>query len=220
MKAVYHEKANEGGVYRILNIVNGKVYYCSTYRFKKRFDGHFAQLEAGTHGNTYLLNEYRKYGASNFIFEVVEAVENDAKKRLAVEQTYLDKFYDNQKQCMNLRKQACDSRIGKKQRGPSNRATDGRCKSPSLEVLQKRSKGLREAMSTPEARQRARDNCKNGLWKNHSSGVTLRNILTQEEVVVKGSLREFALTRGLSYKALHLMVNGKTKSSGGWARTI
>lgn len=219
MKAIYHDHSNEGGVYRILNMATGKFYYGSTALFRKRFAAHKRTLEAGTHTNRYLLNEYKKHGPDNFIFEVVEVVENDTQKRLIAEQQYLDKFYDSQRQCLNLRKDVMDTRTGKKNNEPPNPLTDGRCKSPSEEVLEKRSKGIREAKSSPEAKQRARENCKNGLWKDHSANVKLKNLTTQEEVLVSGSLREFALSRGLSYKALHLMVSGKTKSSGGWVKT-
>lgn len=218
MKAIYHEKSNEGGIYRIINLANGKSYYGSTYCFRKRYASHCATLVAGTHTNSYMMNEYRKYGADQFVFEVIEVVEGEESERLVVEQAYIDKFYDNQKQCMNLRKDVMDTRTGKKNNEPVNPLTDGRCKSPSEEVLEKRAQAIREAKSSPEAKQRARENCKNGLWKDHSANVKLKNLTTQEEVLVSGSLREFALSRGLSYKALHLMVAGKTKSSGGWVK--
>lgn len=216
MKAIYHEKANEGGVYRILNLVTGRFYYGSTYRFKKRYDSHKATLESSKHTNTFLLHEYRKYGSENFVFEVIEVVDGDEKRRLAVEQTYISKFYDGQKQCLNLRKDACDSRSGKKAHEPANPLTDKRCKSPSKELLAKRSAAIRKAKDNPESKERARENCKNGLWKNHSCNIAVQNLTTGEKVDIQGSLREWCLSNSLSYKAFHLMVQKKTKSSGGW----
>lgn len=216
MKSIFHNKSNEGGVYRIMNLVTGRFYFGSTGCFRKRYASHFTTLAANTHKNAFMLSEYRKYGAEQFVFEVIEAVEGGQKERLAAEQTYLNKFYDGQKQCMNLRKDACDSRSGKKNNEPPNRITDKRCKSPSEEVLVKRSAAIRKAKDNPESKERARQNCKNGLWKNHSANVTLMHKDTGEAVLIKSSLRQFAVDRGLSYKALHLMVQKKTKSSGGW----
>lgn len=216
MQAIYHDKSNLGGVYRIVNLKTGKFYYGSTALFRKRFKSHKATLEAGTHTNIFMLNEYKKHGPDGFVFEVIEEVEDSLTRRLAAEQVYLDKYYDSQKECMNLRNQACDSRTGKRANEPVNRLTDKRCKSPTAVVKAKRAQASAIEKRTPEARARAAENCKNGMWAGHSAGVTLVNVATQETVEVTGSLREFALQRGLSYKALHLMVRGKTKSSGGW----
>lgn len=216
MKTIFHDKSNLGGIYRIQNVVNGKFYYGSTVRFKGRYKAHWRTLEAGVHTNTFMLNEYRKYGGDNFVFEVIEVVDGDEKARLAVEQTYLDKHYDGQKECMNISPIAAPTRTGKKQRIAGDPLTDKRFRKPSEETLEKRAKAIRQAKSTPEAKQRAAENCKNGLWAGHSAGVDLVNLTTGEEVRVNGSLREFAMSRGLSYKALHLMVKGKTKTSGGW----
>lgn len=216
MKIVYNGYSESGGIYRIINVDNERIYIGSTSCFRKRAAAHLNNLLANSHLNKFLQNDFNKCGTDAFRFEVLEVVNGDKEQRLLREQAFIDQHYDNQKQCYNLVKLAKDNRGGTRNRNEVNRLTDKRCKSPSEETLTKRSAAIRKAKSSPEARQRARENCKNGLWKNHNANVKLKNIKTQEEVVVVGSLREFAITKGLSYKALHLMVRRKTKSSGGW----
>lgn len=215
MKAIYQNNANGGGIYRIINLVNEKVYYGSTSRFNRRYASHKATLEAGTHVNTYLLNEYKKYGSDNFLFEVIEIINGNEKERLIIEQKYLDRFYDKQKKCFNLRSDAASSRAGVKQRKPTDHFTDGRCKSPNEETLKKRAERIREAKSSVEQKEKAREHAYR-LWKDHKADITIVHIETGEEVYVDMSLKRFAEIKGLSYKSLHLLAKGKTKSCGGW----
>jgi group I intron endonuclease len=60
------------GVYAIANLVNGKVYVGSSVDLRRRESDHFRALRGGYHCVTYLQNSYRKYGASNFVFMVLE----------------------------------------------------------------------------------------------------------------------------------------------------
>lgn len=59
-------------VYRILNVIDNKVYIGSTIDSERRKLQHFNQLEKGIHYNKYLQNAYDKYGKDAFIFEVIE----------------------------------------------------------------------------------------------------------------------------------------------------
>lgn len=217
MKRVFHDASNLGGVYRILNTENGRVYYGSTGVFYKRANAHDNDLKMGRHLNKFLQNDYNKCGGDAFLFEVLKTVpEKDV--RLAAEQIFLDEHYDDQKQCYNLVKLAIDNRGGTRNKEAPDPLTDGRFRKPTKETLSKRGSSIREAKSSPKSRERAAENCKNGLWKNHSANVTLVNTATQEEVHVSNSLREFSLFRGLNYKAIHMMVSGKSKSSQGWVK--
>lgn len=61
------------GVYTITNIIDGKIYVGGTINsFKKRKEAHFRQLKNNEHSNKHLQNAWNKYGAENFIFEVLE----------------------------------------------------------------------------------------------------------------------------------------------------
>lgn len=60
------------GVYRICNIVTGKVYIGSGISIRVRRDDHFRKLIAGKHGNRYLQRAWNKYGDRSFTFETIE----------------------------------------------------------------------------------------------------------------------------------------------------
>jgi len=217
MKYIYHEHARLGGIYRITNTANGKVYIGSTSEFKHRFRAHVNNLLANRHVNTYLQNEFNKYGEQAFEIEALEVIQDKA-ARLLREQMLITEAVASGL-CLNIRKDVTDTRAGKKNNEPANPLTDKRCKSPSVEVIEKRAQKIREAKNNLESKERARQNCKNGLWKNYSCNIALTHKDTREVVLIKSSLRQFAIDRGLSYKALHLMIQKKTKSSGGWMLT-
>ncbi len=62
------------GVYRIKNIVNGKVYIGSSVNIVGRLSNHKKWLSQNIHGNKHLQNAYNKYGDSAFIFEIYDEV--------------------------------------------------------------------------------------------------------------------------------------------------
>lgn len=76
------------GVYKITCIENGKFYIGSSENTHKRHLGHFHDLRKNIHANRHLQRAWNKYGKSNFVFEVIEIVEE--KLLLEREQTWLD----------------------------------------------------------------------------------------------------------------------------------
>lgn len=217
MKLIYKTQANNGGVYRILNLQNGRFYYGSTYKFKIRFRSHINDLLNGNHVNAFLQNDFNKCGASNFIIEVINVIKGDKEERLNKEQYYLDLYYDNQKQCYNIAKEARDNRSGTRNKESTNTLIDKRCQTPSQELLKKRGDAIRQVfIDNPEMRLEAAERARKGKWKNHSANITLIHSKTNEEVVIMTSLRQFAIDNNLSYKSLHLLTKKKTKSCGGW----
>lgn len=212
---VYHNLSEQGGIYRILNTANGRIYYGSTSCFRKRIKSHLRDLMADEHLNKFMQNDYNKCGNEVFLFEVVEQVEGDKEARLAREQFYIDQVYDNQKNCYNLVKQAKDNRGGTRNKEAPDPLTDGRCKSPTEEVKAKRTAGIVEAYKSPTLIEASRERAYK-KWEGHSAGITVTHRDTQESVVINGSVRQFCLDRGLSYKAFNQLVTGKIKSSGGW----
>lgn len=76
------------GIYKITNLVNGKIYVGSSCNIKRRWDEHKYELSHNTHSNGHLQKAYNKYGKNNFSYEIIEECdENDLLKR---EQYYLD----------------------------------------------------------------------------------------------------------------------------------
>lgn len=66
-----------GFVYKIENLVNGKLYIGSTSKIpNRRFTEHICNLNKGSHCNNHLQNAFNKYGRDSFKFEVLEKVEN------------------------------------------------------------------------------------------------------------------------------------------------
>lgn len=62
------------GVYRILNIVDGKIYVGSSVDIQRRIKSHTHELRKGTHNNKYLQRAWNKYGENSFEFSVIEEV--------------------------------------------------------------------------------------------------------------------------------------------------
>lgn len=82
--------SNQGGVYKITNRINKKIYIGSTSDLNKRKRVHFNTLNKNTHRNKHLQNSFNKYGEENFTFEVIEVC--DKTYLLEREQYYIDLF--------------------------------------------------------------------------------------------------------------------------------
>lgn len=68
----------QGVIYKIENVVNGKVYIGQTrISFSKRRNSHLHALRSNSHRNNYLQNAWNKYGEKNFKFELVKYCEVD-----------------------------------------------------------------------------------------------------------------------------------------------
>ena len=63
------------GIYKIVNKINGKVYIGESLDIERRWDEHKLDLENGTHHSFKLQNDYNEYGKSNFMFEVIEEID-------------------------------------------------------------------------------------------------------------------------------------------------
>lgn len=84
------------GVYQIVCNVDGKIYVGSSKRLSLRKKSHWSALRMGKHGNSHLQNAWNKYGENNFIFDVLELVEDYGKLKER-EQIWLDSLnsYDD-----------------------------------------------------------------------------------------------------------------------------
>lgn len=60
------------GIYKIINLVNNKIYIGCASNIRTRKNGHIYDLRKGIHKNDYLQKAWTKYGELNFKFEVVE----------------------------------------------------------------------------------------------------------------------------------------------------
>lgn len=77
------------GIYKITNKINGKFYIGSSIGIKGRLSHHKNSLIRGDHHSRHLQRAWKKYGENNFVFEIIEHIE-DCNLLLEREQFYLD----------------------------------------------------------------------------------------------------------------------------------
>ena len=92
MEKKFNGHATKGGVYKITNRVNGKIYIGSAKRFSERATGHLSSLKNNKHQNKHLQSSWNKHGADAFLFEVIEVVQGNKGERFKVEQKHIDKL--------------------------------------------------------------------------------------------------------------------------------
>lgn len=78
-------------VYQIRNKLDNNIYIGSTVNFSKRKSLHLCELRKNRHSAKYLQNTFNKYGEDNFVFEVLEIIE-DKEQLVTREQFYIDKL--------------------------------------------------------------------------------------------------------------------------------
>lgn len=78
------------GIYKIINLINGKVYIGQAKNVKERFSEHRQDLRKNKHINKHLQHSWNKYSENNFKFEVIEECEED---RLTEREQYWIDYY-------------------------------------------------------------------------------------------------------------------------------
>lgn len=91
---------NNSGIYKIVNNIDGKVYYGSAFNFFKRWKRHKDNLNKNKHPNQYLQNAWNFYNGNNFSFEI--ALVCDKYNCLFYEQLFLNKYFDSCVNCYNI----------------------------------------------------------------------------------------------------------------------
>jgi len=110
MEKKFDGHANKGGVYKIINKVNGKIYIGSAKRFKQRAGEHLYSLKKNKHQNKHLQNSFNKYGEDVFLFEVIEVVVGDKTARTTKEQEYINEQIEleNWENCFSFKKKTVE----------------------------------------------------------------------------------------------------------------
>jgi len=83
------EIKNVSGIYKIINLVNGKFYLGSSNNCHQRWMEHLSDLRRNCHHSIHFQRAWNKYGEENFIHEIIEAVEN-IELIIEIEQYWLD----------------------------------------------------------------------------------------------------------------------------------
>jgi group I intron endonuclease len=80
------------GIYKIINVINNKVYIGSSSNILKRFNEHKSYLRKNKHPNYYLQCSWNKYGKDNFEFHIVEECYEDI---LVDREDFWMRYYDS-----------------------------------------------------------------------------------------------------------------------------
>ena len=91
MKRITEDLKNVCGIYKLVNLVNGKIYIGSTKNMRMRLWKHRALLRHNKHHNPHLQASWNKYGESNFDYCILEVC--DEKHQYEREQYYIDTFH-------------------------------------------------------------------------------------------------------------------------------
>ena len=94
-----HEK--DSGIYRIVNLVNGRIYIGSAMKLAQRSIEHGRTLRGNRHKNPFLQHDFNKCGNDSFKFEIVEVV-SGKEELIKREQFYLDQYFDYKVNCYNI----------------------------------------------------------------------------------------------------------------------
>ena len=95
----------KSGIYQILNLTNQKCYVGSSKDISHRWCDHKRELREGKHGNKHFQNAWSKHGKNNFIFRILEIVDNPTKERLEEREDYWIDYYDSMNEGRGYNKQ-------------------------------------------------------------------------------------------------------------------
>ena len=82
------------GIYKISNIVNGKVYIGKSQNIEKRFNAHISNLNHNRGHNSHFQNAWDKYGQDNFKFEIIHTLDTYDEKEISNLEIYYISKYD------------------------------------------------------------------------------------------------------------------------------
>lgn len=91
MKRIAEELENVCGIYKLINLINGKFYIGSTKNMRRRLWKHRALLRHNKHHNPHLQNSWNKYGEDNFDYCILELC--DVNCQYEREQFYINSLH-------------------------------------------------------------------------------------------------------------------------------
>jgi group I intron endonuclease len=157
------------GIYRILNLANGKCYVGSSCNIEQRLSQHFRHLAKGTHHSILLQRAFLKYGRECFDVEILEECAKN--ETLAREQYYLDLYNSyNPSLGYNIAKDATASMRGTKASEETRKKMSASIKKAGYRPSEWHKEILRERMTnrviTDECRKNMSDSHKGSIPTN------------------------------------------------------
>lgn len=218
---------NTSIIYAIIDLPNDRFYIGSSVRgAKHRLKEHLRALQKHTHANHWL---QASFDSSSLLFVPFHLV--NPSQSIAIEQQYLNEFFDRQIRCMNLLAKA-DSWLGKKHteesKGKISKANKGR----KLPAIAEANRNRVISGETREKLRKARQGKKidsanfKGFQGHHSEKTKLHlsqygrknyRLCSPDGIVfvVKGLL-DFCRSNCLDASALIKVGQGKQKTHKGW----
>ena len=75
LKEAYKQLKFQAGVFQIRNIANGKIFIGSNTNLDKIWNRMAFELNFGSHKNVELQADWKTFGESNFVYEIVSVIE-------------------------------------------------------------------------------------------------------------------------------------------------
>lgn len=167
----------KSGIYKIVNILNGKFYVGSSKNIEVRWGKHLQKLRSNKHPNIHLQRSYNK-DSSAFIIEVIELCNVD--DLIAREQYWIDTLNPH----YNICKIAGNSIGVKRSEGTKQKLRDiNTGKKQSKETVEKRTAKIRGMKRSPEQVEKIRESkmgsknpCFKNGWEKQITAMTKANL--------------------------------------------
>lgn len=98
------------GIYKITNVVNGKIYVGSAKSYLSRISNHKFLLKRNRHFNNHLQSSWNKHGFSQFKFELIEECSFDSLQER--EEFWISHFNSNKRQLGYNKRIDCKTNLG------------------------------------------------------------------------------------------------------------
>lgn len=177
-------------IYKIENLINHKVYIGSAIGHYQRKGQHYYMLRRNSHYNQHLQSSWNKYGESNFIFEVLEFIDNINLLK-EKEEYYINLYNSNNNQSGFNFRIYCNTNLGIKR---------------SLESRLKQS--ISKKGRTPNIDY-------NKIAKLNNKKIIATNIKTTNTIIFN-SVKEAGKFIGISPTCISKALHKKSKTSGGY----
>ena len=86
LKRAYKDNPPPAGIFQITNTANGMIFLGKGINVRGILNSHQAQLQFGSHRNRDLQQDYNRFGAEKFIFEVVDPLDPSDKTPLQLQE--------------------------------------------------------------------------------------------------------------------------------------